>query len=492
MDLAYLLRSLERRVQLALEAPPHAFRAELAGLLRFLAEHDEIRSVTAAALQYEQEQINARQSRIEAANQRFIEQTLPLARDLSLLLPLGEIPPWLAAFLIQYDEEQALLTLEQAPETAWALLEEELIQQRYHDNRTLKILTQIRDAELRCLAFRKIESQQSTLEITSALGRLWGHAFAQIQRLPPPNWGELLQSEARRSWQLSSRAIQRRNLLQQADGEQQLYEDLRHDLRRISSFLSDQLELRSTALPLLERQRRWCEWYERPNLLKKAKVGKKASEATRKRKEEELSKQLLQALFSSGATPLTLDMLDQRAAQLVHSGERLLLMNVCLGSSRDVLLRGYRDCLQSLRSLHHVHQFAQGECFFVAFLSDESARFEEPAPITIQSLRLHSLFIDLTGQQQVRQPLTIASISRFIEEEDRLLEFLNTASESDLIALKGIATAKANQIIAARPYTTTASLKAAGLALSGALYDTIRERALQGKQTLERVVGQHP
>lgn len=489
MDQAYLLRSLERRMQLVLEAPPQQFRAELAALLRFLAEHDEIRSVTAAALQCEQEQIRARQSRIEAANQRFVEQSIPLAQQLTALLPLGELPPWLSAFLVHYDEEQALLALEQAPDTTWAILEEELSLQHYPDKRALKLLTQIRDAELRCLALRKLEQQQSVLEITSALGRLWGHAFAQTQRLPPPNWGEQLQSEARRSWQLSSRAIQRRYLLQQSNGEQQLYEELCHDLRRVWTFLCDQLELRSSALPLLERLRRWYEWYERPNLLKKAKVGKKASEATRKRKEQELSKLLLQALFNSGVTPLSLDMLDQRAAQLIHSGERLVLLNVCLGSNREVLLRGYRDCLQSLRSLHNIHQFAQGECFFVAFLSDENARFEEPSPITIQSIRLHSLFIDLTGLEQARQPLTIDSILRFIEEEDRLLEFLNTASESDLIALKGIATAKANQIIAARPYTTTASLKAAGLPLSGALYDTLRERALQGSQTLERVVG---
>jgi hypothetical protein len=90
----------------------------------------------------------------------------------------------------------------------------------------------------------------------------------------------------------------------------------------------------------------------------------------------------------------------------------------------------------------------------------------------------------LTPVSGGRQPLGIEAIVARIAEEDRLLDFLNTASEDALDSVAGVGPAKIQQIIAGRPYGGAADLRRAGLPTAGVLYEAFRARALRGMQTL--------
>jgi hypothetical protein len=131
-----------------------------------------------------------------------------------------------------------------------------------------------------------------------------------------------------------------------------------------------------------------------------------------------------------------------------------------------------------------VRQLGLREAFLIAFLVEPAARFVEPASLPIAGVLLHSIFIDLTGAPGSRQPLGVETIAARLAEEDRLLEFLNTASEAALDGVAGIGPAKIQRIIAARPYGGVVDLQRAGLPTSGALYEALRARALRGMQTL--------
>jgi hypothetical protein len=273
-------------------------------------------------------------------------------------------------------------------------------------------------------------------------------------------------------------------LAQPGDGQGTLLAALRHDLRRLTAALVDMLDARPPALPALERFRRWCELYEREALLHKLRPGKKATEAVRRRKRELIAAEALRYLYLQGYEPLTLEMLEDVGA-VSSDVPRPLVVEVRTVSDREGLLRGYMACIQALRASESVRRLGLREAFLLAFLVEPAARFVEPAPLPLGGVLLRSVYVDLTPPTSVgRQPLGVDAIAARIAEEDRLLDFLNTASEDVLDAVVGVGPAKAQQIIMGRPYGGTADLKRAGLPTAGVLYEALRSRALRGMQTL--------
>jgi len=266
-------------------------------------------------------------------------------------------------------------------------------------------------------------------------------------------------------------------------GLERLHADLLHDLRLLNNTLVDALMTSPPTLPALERFRHWCEIYERDILLRKVRPGKKATEAVRRRKRAVIVAETLRFLYSQGFTPLTLEMLENNVPLL--KGSRYVLIEIRVASDRASLLDGYVNCVQALRGSERARQLGITEAFMVAFMVDPAARYIEPSPLSLGGLMLRSVFIDLTApSSHSRLPLDVAMIATRIAEEDRLFEFLNTASEAELDSVPGIGPAKIQQIFNGRPFTSAADLRRAGLPTSGALYQALRERALRGTQTL--------
>jgi len=297
-------------------------------------------------------------------------------------------------------------------------------------------------------------------------------------------WHDTLGMAAERAREQSSLALLRHEL-SGADmaGDAILRAALCHDLRRLSVALVDALDAHPPVQPVLDRFRRWCEVYERAALLRRSRPGKKATAATRKSKRDLITAEVMRYLYVAGFTPLTLEMLAGDPAALLDVSRPLLAKVLTVGE-REPLLRGYVACVQALRGSEPARRLGLSEMFLIVFIVEPAARFVEPAPLLITGILLRSVYIDLTGAPGSRQPLGVETIAARIAEEDRLFEFLNTASEAALDAIGGIGPAKIQRIIAARPYSGEADLQRAGLPTSGALYDSLRERALLGMQTL--------
>lgn len=480
-------RTIERRLAIALDAPLERFSGELALYLEFLATQPELRSIIDAALAHEHASVVGRPTASAAIVQecaaRMSRVAAQLASALRPWLRDSSLPEWVAALLQHFDEERALAAIEQHA-MPWETLRRELRRADLCAGEVERLLDEADSATMRGLAVLAAEKRASAAGIAGTLARLWGHVRYSAPRALLPAWRETLDRAAEREWEQSSLA-----LLEQAlyaapgSGNAALAAGLRHDLRRLTETVVDALETRPPVLPTLERFRRWCELYEREALLRKGRPGKKATETVRRRKRLTMSAEVLRYLYSQGFLPITIDMLEQGGE--LPEGPRPLLIEIRVVSDREALLRGYVACVQALRASERVRRLGLREAFLLTFLVEPNARFMEPAPLQLGGMLLRSVFVDLTAPSaHGRQPLGVEPIVERIAEEDRLFEFLNTASEAALDAVAGIGPAKIQQIIAGRPYGGAADMKRAGLPTAGVLYEALRAQALRGMQTL--------
>jgi hypothetical protein len=483
-----IVRALERRLAIVLDAPPEYFGAEVATYLELLSSNAELRGVVTAALAQEAASLATRRAAGAAEIYECAVALVRVARSLAQALTRevadGMLPGWVGPLLEGYDEERGLATL-QSGDSPWGALRKELAAAGLCAGEVARLLREADAAEARGLTLRAASPHEAERGIAGVLARLWGHVRHGAPRALLPDWSGALEAAAGQAWEQSSAALLRQALLASADdGQSALHAALRHDLRRLTATIVDRLEARPPAQPALERFRRWCELYEREALLRRSRPGKKATEAVRRRKRELIAAEALRYLYMQGYAPLTLDMLD--GAGTTSADTQLpLLVEVRVVSDREGLLRGYVACVQALRASEHVRRHGLHEAFLLAFLVEPTARFVEPAPLLLGSMLLRSVFVDLTPPASIgRQPLGVDAIVARIAEEDRLLDFLNTASEDALDAVAGVGPAKAQQIVAGRPYGGAADLKRAGLPAAGVLYEALRARALRGMQTL--------
>jgi hypothetical protein len=407
-----------------------------------------------------------------------------LARQLRPWLADGTLPDWVGPLLEGFDQERALAALESG-DLPWAALRRELEAADLYAGEVERLLREAGDAEARGLVLRTAEARAAAGGLAGSLARLCGHVRHRAPKALLPEWAAALGAAAERAWAQSSAALLRQALLDPADGaDGALRAGLCHDLRRLTAAIIDGLEARPPGAPALERFRRWCELYEREALLRKARPGKKASDAVRRRKRATIAAEVLRYLYAQGFMPLTLEMLESEGLALADL-PRPLLIDIWIVAEREELLRGYLACVQALRSAERIRRLGLREAFLLAFLVQPAARYVEPAPLPLSGVLLHSVFVDLTPSASGgRQPLGIETIAARIAEEDRLLDFLNTAGEVALDSVAGVGPAKIQQIVAGRPYGGAADLRRAGLPTSGALYEALRARALQGMQTL--------
>jgi hypothetical protein len=481
------IRALERRLAVVLDAPLERFHGELASYLEFVASSAALRAVIDAALAQEAEGLTIRQTASAAAARECAARTSAIAHELARALRPwlvdGSLPDWVGPLLEGYDEPRALATLERG-ESPWGGLWKTLEAADLCAGEVARLLREADAAVGRALVLRAAESRTAEDGLSNALARLWGHVRHTAPRALLPEWSGALDAAAGRAWEQSSQALLRQALLAApGDGDVALRAGLRHDLRRLTVALVDALEARPPALPTLERFRRWCELYEREALLRKIRPGKKATETVRRRKRALIAAEALRFLYSQGFNPLTIEMLEGDAPP--PDAPRRLLVEVRVVSEREGLLRGYVASVQALRASERARRLGLHEAFLLAFLVEPAARFVEPAPLPLGGLLLRSVFVDLTPPSSSgRQPLGIEAIGAGIAEEDRLFEFLNTASEDALDSVAGVGAAKVQQIIAGRPYGGAADLKRAGLPTAGVLYEALRARALRGMQTL--------
>jgi hypothetical protein len=482
-----VIGALERRLAIVCEAPPERFRGELASYLEFIASSAALRAVVDATLAQEAEKLTVQQAAATSAARECAARTSAIARELARALRPwladDSLPNWVGPLLEGYDEERALAALGRG-ESPWGRLSETLAAADLCAGEVARLLREADDAAARGMLLRAAGSRMAEAGLSGTLARLWGHVRHAAPRALLPEWGGLLEVAAGQAWEQSSQALLRQALqAAPGDGDGTLHAGLRHDLRRLTSALIDALEARPPALPALERFRRWCELYEREALLRKVRPGKKANETVRRRKRALIVAEALRFLYSQGFTPLTLDMLEGEAPP--PEAPRRLLVEVRVVSEREGLLRGYVACVQALRASERARQLGLREAFLLAFLVEPATRFVEPAPLSLGGLLLRSVFVDLTPpSSNGRQPLGVEAIAERIAEEDRLFEFLNTASEDALDSVAGVGASKVQQIIAGRPYGGAADLKRAGLPTAGVLYEALRARALRGMQTL--------
>jgi hypothetical protein len=483
-----LVRALERRLAVTLDAPPEHFSTELAIYLESLSSNVELRAVVTAALAQEVASLAAQQAADAAVAQEYATRASAAARALAeALRPYltdGTLPAWVGPLLAEHGESWAQVA-HQRSESPWGALRKELATAGLCSGEIERLLDEADVAEAHQLALRAAAAREIERGIAGALARLWGHVRHSAPRALLPDWSSALEAAAGRAREQSSAMLLRQTLLAPpGDGQSALYTALRHDLRRLTAAILDMLDARPPALPALERFRRWCELYERESLLRRSRPGKKASETVRRRKRELIAAEALRYLYSQGYTPLTLEMLEGTGT-VAFDTSRPLIVEVRVVSDREGLLRGYVACIQALRASERVRQLGLREAFMLAFLVEPAARFVEPAPLPLGGVLLRSVFVDLTPATSAgRQPLGVDAIAARVAEEDRLLDFLNTANEDALDAIVGVGPAKAQQIITGRPYGGTADLKRAGLPTAGVLYEALRGRALRGMQTL--------
>jgi|HigsolmetaAR201D_1030396.scaffolds.fasta_scaffold07664_2 hypothetical protein len=482
-----VIAALERRFTIVSEAPFERFRGELASYLEFVASHAALRAAVDAALAQEAERLQLQQAQNEAAAHECALRMSAVAQKLTVALRPwlrdGTLPSWIEPLLLSYDLQFARTTVDRG-ESLSAVLWKPLQEADLCAGEIARLLREADDAMARQVMQRAALKRATEEGLSGALARLWSHIRYAAPQALLPEWGGMLETAAGQARAQSSQALLRQVLeAPPGTGLERLHADLLHDLRLLNNTLVDALMTSPPTLPALERFRHWCEIYERDILLRKVRPGKKATEAVRRRKRAVIVAETLRFLYSQGFTPLTLEMLENNVPLL--KGSRYVLIEIRVASDRASLLDGYVNCVQALRGSERARQLGITEAFMVAFMVDPAARYIEPSPLSLGGLMLRSVFIDLTApSSHSRLPLDVAMIATRIAEEDRLFEFLNTASEAELDSVPGIGPAKIQQIFNGRPFTSAADLRRAGLPTSGALYQALRERALRGTQTL--------
>ncbi|NOK60489.1 MAG: hypothetical protein GFH27_549297n88 [Chloroflexi bacterium AL-W] len=487
-----LIRSLERRAELVRTAPPARFSTELAAFLGFLASHTDLRAVITASLEHEVQRVGERHAERAILAQEYAAKSALIAQGLAEKLQhrLNDtrLPRWLGPLLRSYSEKHALAALERGG-TPWPLVQEALEDADAYTDEIACLISEVNSVEAQWSALRLVEERQTMHEVTHALAHLWGHVQHSISVPLLPEWRPTLGSVAQDTWEQSNMVLLQHELMAtNGSGDVALRTSLYHDLRRLTVAITEALETRPLALPTIERFKGWCEMYERAELLRKVRPGKKATEATRRRKRSVMIAEVMRYLYHQRFAPFTLAMLeDEQLRQMgfPQRASRPVLVEIHVVSDRDTLLQSYVGLVQALRSSESLQHLALREAFLMAFLVEPIARFVEPAPLRIGNTLLHSVAVDLTKSSDTgRQPLSVDTIANRVAEEDQLFNFLNTASEDDLDAVPGIGPTKVQQIVAGRPYGSANDLKRSKLPTSGVLYQALRSRALRGMQTL--------
>src|SRR5690349_12167231 len=112
-----LMRTLERRLDIALSAPPERFSGELAAFLSYLTTREELRAVISSALSQEAQAATIRRAADEHAAQAYADRavavTRALAESLRPWLADGSLPEWVGGLLRSYGEERARAAAEQ-------------------------------------------------------------------------------------------------------------------------------------------------------------------------------------------------------------------------------------------------------------------------------------------------------------------------------------------------------------------------------------------
>lgn len=482
-----LVRALERRLEIALNAPPEWFSAEIAAFLGFVAASPELRAVVGTVLGYEAQRVKERRQQEEERAHTYALHSTQVARVLlEWLRPWvadGTLPAWVGNYLEQYDTGRALVDLKQGNEP-WAAVRDHLIQKGLYSGELVRLMREVETTQAGAMLLHAAAERQAITELTGTLARLCAHVRHGTGFALLPEWAETLGASTDEAWERSSLELLQDELTV-GGGNASLRAGLAHDLRRLSAVLVEGLEARPPALPLLERFRQWCERYEQATLLQKAKPGRKATEVVRKRKRALLVTEVLRMLHREGFTPVTFEMLASEHPTALDTPRRILI-EVLLANDHDLLIHDYVTCIQTLRASERVVQLGIHEAFLVAFLVTPSVRYIEPAALPVNGVLLRSLFIDLTPSNSVRRPLSVEAIAARVAEEDKLFAFLNTAGEDTLDAIPGIGPSKITQIIDGRPYGSASDLQRAGLPSAGKLYETLREYALRGTQVLIR------
>src|SRR6185436_12035262 len=103
-----LIHALERRLALALDAPPERFSGELATYLQFLSSNAELRAVVTAGLEQEAERLALRPESALAAARACTAQMSTIARvlvrQLRPWLADGTLPDWVGPLLEGFDQ----------------------------------------------------------------------------------------------------------------------------------------------------------------------------------------------------------------------------------------------------------------------------------------------------------------------------------------------------------------------------------------------------
>src|SRR4051812_42667183 len=186
-----IIHGLERRLAVALGAPPERFSGELAAYLQFLSSSAELRAVVTAALAQETEGLAAEpQSGIPAAHAYAAQMSAiarVLARQLGPWLADGTLPGWVGPLLAGFDEQRALAALASG-DLPWAALRRALEAADLYAGEVERLFDEAGAAEARALILRAAEARAAATGLAGCLARLWGHVRHRAPKALPNEW----------------------------------------------------------------------------------------------------------------------------------------------------------------------------------------------------------------------------------------------------------------------------------------------------------------